>query len=161
MSDTYTINDLERGQEEAVCRLVQKSFMDSVAKDCTHEGVKNFLLETTPESIANRIKSNYFILVASQQEQIVGMIEVKNNEHITKLFVDDSYRKNGIGKRLLTKAVSVCIKRNPSLTFISVKSSRAAVIVYEKMGFQKCGDARTERGIYYVPMMLGKDNFPK
>jgi N-acetylglutamate synthase-like GNAT family acetyltransferase len=96
----------------------------------------------------NRLKEGIsFCIVAVLGENIIGVIEVRNVNHIALLFVDDQYHKNGIAKNL----VSLAIER-AKISEIYVHSSTYAVNIYAKMGFNQLDNEQVKNGIRYTPM---------
>ena len=58
--------------------------------------------------------------------------------NLTMLFVDDNWKRNGIGKRLLQEARKHAIKIGAEKIFISAIASEETIAFYQKMG---CVDA--------------------
>jgi predicted GNAT family N-acyltransferase len=81
------------------------------------------------------------------------MIDVKANHHISIFFVEPSYMGKGIGRGLLTRAITLCQKEEPDLKEIQVHSSPWAVPVYSKLGFSPDGPEQEQRGIRYTRMI--------
>jgi ribosomal protein S18 acetylase RimI-like enzyme len=67
--------------------------------------------------------------------RIVGVIEVRQFRHISLLFVDDRFQRQGIARALVRHAVARCLSRRPDLRQITVRSSPYAVPIYERLGF--------------------------
>ncbi len=142
------------GEESAVCALVTRVFDEFIAPDYSDDGVQEFLKYAEPNLLLERSLRNHFVLVATVLEEIVGMIEVREYDHVSLRFVDRRFQRIGIGKELLRRSLEVCRSHKPGLSEISVKSSPYAVAVYQKMGFRQQGPARTVKGICFVPMAL-------
>ena len=98
--------------------------------------------------------NNEIIIVAKQKDQIIGVISTKNIHHISLLFVDDQFWKQGIAKTLLNKLLDNIKMRDSSAEFISVNSSLFAESYYAKIGFVKQEEMKEIDGIKFVPMML-------
>jgi ribosomal protein S18 acetylase RimI-like enzyme len=158
MIKSCKITSFDSNHSEATAKIVIDGFMDSIANDCTDVGIKHFSHTTSPASFIRRTKLNYFIKVAVCEEELVGMIEIKEGQQISRFFVKNNYRRRGVGKMLLDEALKECITKNPALLAMAVKSSASAINVYEKMGFVKNGDPCMEKGILYTPMLLQLEN---
>ncbi len=118
------------------------------------EGVREFKSYVTPELFAKRLKANHFVLIAKQSNTIVGMIEMRDNHHISLLFVSSDLHKRGIGKQLFINALTHCQKNMPTVAEVDVHSSPNAVAFYESLGFKENGDKQIRNGISFIPMLL-------
>jgi 8-oxo-dGTP diphosphatase len=146
---------MEPGEEGAVCDLVARTFGEFVAPDYSTEGVQEFLEYVQPDALLQRSLGTHFTLLAVMQDQIVGMIEVRDDDHISLFFVDRGHLRRGIGRELLHKAAQICRRRRPTAAEMSVNSSLYAVPVYERLGFRQTGPDQVKNGIHFVPMALG------
>jgi ribosomal protein S18 acetylase RimI-like enzyme len=145
---------MRSGEEDAVCRLIEDSFNEFIAPDYTEAGVKEFFRYANPQSLKERSQQNHFILVAFDADRLSGVIEMRENSHLSLLFVKTEYQNLGIGKKLLELSLELCRKANPHLDHISVHSSPYAVKVYEKLGFTSTGVQQEVNGIKFTPMEL-------
>lgn len=141
---------LEPGEEREVCDLISEVFNKFIAPGYSAEGVKEFYRYANPEALAARQNDNHFCLVAEMEGRIVGVIEMRNYNHVSLLFV----KKRGIGiaRALFDLALERCINEKPEFLKITVNSSPYAVSIYEKIGFRVAGEEKTENGITYIPM---------
>lgn len=147
------IEEYQPGQENEICQMVKRVYDEFVATDNTEEGNKLFYDCIKPKNIAARQKEKNNILIAKDNEQIVGMVEIGDNQDVFLLYVDKAHQKQGIAKRLYLKAVCTCVKKQPDLNKFSVHASLYSVPVFEKLGFTATGPKKTENGITYLPMV--------
>jgi predicted GNAT family N-acyltransferase len=84
----------------------------------------------------------------------VGMIEIRDYQHISLLFVDSNYHRQGIGKKLWIEAFKKCIHSSSKVTSFTVNSSPFAVPIYEKLGFSKVSEEQVVTGIRFYQMLL-------
>ncbi len=148
------IGTMREGDLLQVTQLVTKLFNQFEAPEYSTEGVNNFLRYVDVDAFRKRMNTNHFALVSRKGETIVGVIEVRNNDHICLLFVDAAYHQQGIGKTLLKTAIARCGKSNPKLKEITVNSSPFAVPIYRRFGFVAIGGEKLQEGIRYIPMTL-------
>ena len=141
---------MKKGEEERVCALVEKVFNEFVAPDYDSEGVDEFFKYANPLAMSERGSTEQVIIVAEKGGDIVGIIEMRNSDHIALLFV--SCRGEGVARELVKRAVKECRKRHPDLKTITVNSSLFAEPVYARMGFMTTGSAQKKNGIIFVPM---------
>jgi len=139
-----------KGEEAKVCALVGKVFNEFVAPDYGEEGIHEFFKFATPPAMAGRAGSEQVVMVAEQVPDLVGMIEMRNYDHIAMLFV--GLRGQGIAKELINRAVEECRRRKPEIKRITVNSSPFAAPVYSRMGFKATGPLQTKNGITFAPM---------
>ena len=90
----------------------------------------------------------YEWLVASQGNEIIGVLAVEKKSCIKYYFVLPEFQGLGIGRSLWSEA----IRRYLLSAEVTVRSSIIAVPVYEKLGFVKTGDIADVNGMLYQPM---------
>jgi GNAT superfamily N-acetyltransferase len=159
MEETFQCRFMEPSEETEVCDLVMRVFKEFIAHQCSQEGVREFLEYIQPEWFLRRSQKNHFVLLATIQDKIVGMIEVRNNRHVSLLFVDKRFQQRGIGRELLQRSLKICkleiaLKRSPELQEVSVNSSPNAIQIYERMGFHQKGSEQVNNGIRFTQMVL-------
>jgi len=91
------------------------------------------------------------IFVAKYNNEIIGVLEIRNNDHISLFFVKKDFHKQGVGKILFEKYLET-IEKNPEIKTIIVNSSIYAEKIYEKLGFVKINEIQEKNGIKYIPM---------
>jgi GNAT superfamily N-acetyltransferase len=138
----------------AVCHLVAHVFSATVAPLFEPTGVAEFLQYLTPHELVKRLQHEHEVWVAEQAGKIVGVIEVRDGNHISLFFVDQTQQGRGIGRRLLKTAITACHQHNPTLTSISVHATPNAVPIYTHLGFQAVASEQVDRGMRYLPMTL-------
>ena len=157
MEKTFQLEYREIKQEELpeTLNLVRKVFDEFEAPYYSEEGVTSFYkfidINNMSEQYSNGSLYFYGCFV---NDIIVGMIAVKDFVHISLLFVDKQYHKQGIARSLFDNVIKVCKKKNPSLKTITVNSSPYAVKVYHKFGFSDISSEQVVDGIRFVPMEL-------
>ena len=145
---------MRSGEEDTVCRLIEESFNEFVAPEYSEAGVKEFFKYANPQSMKQRAEKDHFLLVALDGDKLVGIIEIRSNNHISLLYVKTEYHNKGIAGRLLKLSIESGQKDNPLLNYIDVNSSPYAVEIYEKLGFERIGVEREVNGIRFTPMKL-------
>jgi len=148
------IKIMRPGDERVVADLVRSTFQHNVAPLYAQEGINEFLAYAHPDSLKDRLARNHMVLVASQDEAIVGMIELRDYCHVSMLFVDPMYQRKGIGRLLLNESLRLIKTYNPKGREVTVNSSPNAVEAYKLFGFQVTGGLQVKNGIGFVPMTL-------
>ncbi len=145
---------IRRGEESAVAALVEAVFMTHIAPLYTQEGIEEFLGYAEVSEFTRRLQREHVILVAETDAQIVGMIELREQRHISLLFVADAYQGRGIATELLARAIQLCRRVNPDLTALTVHASPNAAPIYRRLGFAPSAEEQVVHGIRYIPMTL-------
>ena len=135
--------------------LVRKVFDEFEAPYYSEEGVTSFYkfidINNMSEQYSNGSLYFYGCFV---NDIIVGMIAVKDFVHISLLFVDKQYHRQGIARNLFDYIIQICKEKIPSLKMITVNSSPYAVDVYHKLGFSDVSSEQVVDGIRFTPMEL-------
>ena len=145
---------MKEGEQDIVVDLVLNVFNEFVAPQYSDEGVNEFNKFVNAEAVEARFKAGNIFILAKDGDKTVGLIEMRNNSHIALLFVDKSYQHQGIAKKLVRRAVAVCLDRDRELNKITVNSSPNAYIAYRSIGFKGERTVKTVNGIQFVPMEL-------
>jgi GNAT superfamily N-acetyltransferase len=148
------IKKFQKGQEESVFKLIKKVYDEFVAKDYSKEGNQFFYEWINPDKILERQKSQVNLLVALEESQIIGIIEIRENIYISLLFVDQKFHGQGIAKRLFNEALQMVIKREPTITKFFVHASPYSIPIYKKLGFVETDTLQEKHGIKYLPMEM-------
>jgi len=148
------IKKFQKGQEESIFKLIKKVYDEFVAKDYSEEGNQFFYDWINPDKILERQKSQVNLLVALQDSQIIGMIEIRENINISLLFVDQEFHGQGIAKRLFKEALQMVIQRDSTIKKLYVHASPYSIPIYEKLGFVETDTLQENNGIKYLPMEM-------
>ena len=151
MTGRVSVRCMLPGEEGEVCALVARVFNEFLAGDFPPEGVDEFFRFARADAMAQRSKAGGTVLVAEEAGRLAGMVELKGFDHIAMLFVETHGR--GVGRQLVERALEIC-RRGPAVERVSVHTSRYAVPIYRRLGFEAEGPERTENGITYLPMVL-------
>ena len=152
MPSPIAYRPMEPADAEAVSRLIVESFTEFIGPEYTEEGRAEFLRYVQPAALVERTRSNHFLLVAMGGGRPAGVIELRDNDHVSLLFVDAGHQRHGIARELLERALAVARPAKPGLERVTVNSSRYGVPAYERLGFRQTGPERTVNGIVFIPM---------
>ena len=87
----------------------------------------------------------------TEGKKLVGIISLRNETHISLLFVDASYHKKGIGRSLI-EYLGNYVFLEEGCQKMTVNAAPYAVEFYHKLGFYDRGLEQTNDGIRYTPM---------
>ena len=151
---TPAYRQLLRGDEERVSRMIEGVFDEFIAPDYEAEGIEEFKRHIVPEVILERhMRGDSFVLVAEEGDEPVGVIDVRDGNHIRLFFVREDRQGRGIGRKLFELALERCLREKRGLDSITVNSSPYAVPIYESLGFSANGPERVKNGIRHTPMI--------
>jgi ribosomal protein S18 acetylase RimI-like enzyme len=152
---TVWFGRMRQGEEKAVSDLVWSVFEEYEAKDYSPQGIAEFRSFIEPELLRRRFaQDGFFLLCCKEGEQLAGVLAVRDFSHISLLFVAKEFQRRGIARRLLELAIEQCRSLDGSLDALTVNSSRYAVGIYEKLGFEKTSPELEKNGIRHTPMRL-------
>ena len=77
---------MKRGDGTKVSEFISVVFSEFVAPAFSQDGIDEFMNYIKPDTIESQLKENHFGFIATFEEKIVGIIEVRNNNHVA-LFV--------------------------------------------------------------------------
>lgn len=134
--------------------LAWKTFLKYEAEDYTAEGVRNFQDFVTDQTLKRMfIIGQYRLFCAFYSNRMIGMISIREQAHISLLFVDAQYHYKGIGRKLCEQAKRYLRDEldEPGMT---VNSSPYATEFYHRIGFIDLRAQETQDGITYTPMFM-------
>jgi predicted GNAT family N-acyltransferase len=137
-----------------VCHLVASVFMEHIAPLYEPEGITEFLQYASVHETTRRLHHDHVMLLAEHHDRIVGVIELRDYNHISLLFVDTAYQRQGIAHELVKQGLALCLQQRPDLNALTVSASPNAAPAYERFGFRVTQPEQTRNGIRYVPMAM-------
>ena len=138
------VRELRQEEIDTALALVWRVFLEYEAPDYTKEGIDAF--ERSIHETAYLAQLRWY--GAFEKETLVGVLATRSEgTHIALFFVDGQHHRQGIGRCLFALAEG----RNLSGK-MTVHSSRYAVPVYHRLGFQDTGREQTVSGLLFTPM---------
>ncbi|MBQ8527344.1 MAG: GNAT family N-acetyltransferase [Lachnospiraceae bacterium] len=135
--------------------LAWKIFLRFEAGEYTEEGIRGFLDLISDERLKRLFEfGEYPVYAAFDGQKMIGMISLRNINHISLLFVSDDYHRRGIGKSLI-EAMKKHVRRDGRKDTVTVNAAPFAVEFYHAVGFIDTGDETTQNGIIFTPMESG------
>lgn len=152
--DEFKIEEFKSGEEFDVAALIKTVFDEFVAPDYSTAGNIFFYGYIEPAKLLERFSRGDVLLTAKAGNDIIGFIEVRDENHIALLFVDMAWQRKGIAKKLLAKAIASCRKKGKALKGFEVNASPYSEKIYAKMGFKKTSDMQNVNGLKFTPMAM-------
>jgi len=105
---------------------------------------------TSSENIEKYSSGKNLMFIAEDNGKIIGMVNERDGCHISKLFVDRKYHRQGVATRLMERIV--CELKLRGVNRITLNSSQYALPFYEKFGFHKTENEQNKHGMNVTPM---------
>ena len=133
-------------------QLAWKTFMRFEADIYTAEGIRHFQDFITDTTLYRMfVMGAYQMFVALDQQKIIGMITLRNTSHISLLFVDEKYHRQGIGRALIEYLRNYLLSE-AGISKVTVNAAPYGVAFYHKLGFRDLRPEEIRDGIKYTPM---------
>ncbi len=145
---------MKQGDKEQVFSLIKGVFNQFVAPEFSQEGIDEFMKYIQPVALDSHLKVNHFALIAGLGSEIIGVIVLRDYNHVALFFVDHRYQRKGIGRELLYKALEVCNRREVNTSKITVNASPNSIDAYKKLNFEPTDKEQCVNGIRFVPMTI-------
>ena len=149
---SYNIRPAMQDEWEDAMSLAWLVFSKFEAKEYDEEGTKSFLEFISDNVLFKMFKKGiYKLFVAVEGNKIIGLISLRDKNHISLLFVDEHYHKMGIGRDLI-QYVQMFLFEEQGIRCCTVNAAPYAIGFYHKLGFCDMGDRCISDGIIYTPM---------
>lgn len=148
----YDVRFTDADEWEEAMSLAYRTFLEFDASYFTQEGIDHFREFISDSSLKRMNESGAFQLVGCYyNNSLIGIIALRNMNHISLLFVDSKHHNKGVGRRLVDAMVDyVRIKLHQN--FLTVNAAPYAYEFYHKMGFRDISGEVSQDGIIYIPM---------
>ncbi len=146
------IREIKSSEWKDAMRLAWRVFLKFEAPEYRAEGVRNFYSFISDPVLEKMFrKGEYIAFGAFDNEKIVGILGIRDKSHISLLFVDTDYHKQGIASALISRVFDY-LRMELGAQKATVNSSPYAVGFYHKMGFHDTDLEITKDGIRFTPM---------
>ena len=148
----YQIRRAYQGEWDDAMDLAWRTFLRFEADVYSEEGIRNFedfITDTTLHKMF--LAGIYKLFVALDSGKIVGMITLRGRSHISLLFVDEKYHRQGIGRALIVY-LQEYLQAERTADRMTVNAAPYGVAFYHKLGFQDIRPEEEKDGIRYTPM---------
>lgn len=151
--DNYIFDKLNESHISEAMDLVKKVFDEFESPFYTEEGINSFYKFIDKDNIKNKLLNNEITLYGCFLDgKIIGVIGLRNPNHICLLFIDKMHHKKGLASKLYNIIKNSCL--NSSSREITVNSSCYAVEFYHKLGFIDTDKETIKDGIRFTPMKI-------
>jgi ribosomal protein S18 acetylase RimI-like enzyme len=152
MSTVVRYRRLRDSEVEEASKLARRVFDEFVAAQYSVEGQEEFHRYASPNAMRKRHRDGNLGFAAERDGRLIGMLQLRDGEHITMLFVEGDSQRQGIGRSLIDAATEYVRTRQPPVRVLTVASTPNAIDAYQRMGFVPVGSEQVLKGIRFVSM---------
>jgi ribosomal protein S18 acetylase RimI-like enzyme len=152
---TLIFREAKLADIEGASQLACATFQRFVAPLYSSEGNAVFMAYTEADTWRARHEAGQRSWVALDGASIVGVAHVRDQSHLSELFVHSEYQRRGIARRLLS-----LVQRDIQSEHITVNASPNAVSAYKRLGFEPIEPEQEKSGIRFTPMRRNCENRP-
>ena len=136
----------------SIVALALGAFDEFIAPDYSEQGIAHFHANVTTDRLIASMNEGNIVLVGTVGGVLAGVVTLRDETHISWLYVDKAYQGQGIGLKLVADAAEQVMLRTPGATMITLNASPYAVPIYFRMGFEAAGPEITKDGMRMTPM---------
>lgn len=152
MSTFFQIRKAGTTDWEDAMDLAFRTFMKFEGFEYGPEGIRNFAEFVSDESLRKMfLNGSYLLFVAVEGDTIIGLISLRSGNHISLLFVDEKYHRQGVG-RALVKYLQEYMLSHTQQEKLTVDAAPYGIPFYHKIGFYDTGVQTKRDGMIYTPM---------
>lgn len=151
--DFREIRFIEGSEWEEAMNLAYRTFLQFDAASYTEEGIENFRNFVSDHALKRMFDAGSYQVIGAfaGDGKLIGIISLRDNTHISLLFVDREYHRQGVGSALF-HALADYVRVKLHQDFITVNAAPYALGFYHKLGFRDVSEALTRDGIIFTPM---------
>ncbi len=152
------IRELKTEELESASRLTWRVFQRFEAPDYSPRGVEAFRQFILPANLRRAAlcgQSRFF--GCFEGELLLGVIADRGRGHVSLLFVDADYHRQGIARELMDRLVEETLRICPRPSRLTVNASPYAVEAYRRLGFVPLSGEQERDGLRFYPMERSLD----
>ncbi len=132
--------------------LVWNVFLAFEAPEYCNEGIAEFKRYIELDAMREKLdKGELKMWVCKNERRVTGVIALRPPCHISLLFVDKNYHRQGMARALFEHVLGIA-KAEGIYKEMTVFSSPYAAEVYGRLGFVDTDSEQTVNGIRFIPM---------
>lgn len=145
---------IKQGDASQVFTFITEVFNQFVAPGFSQEGIEEFLRYIQPDTLVDHLTNNHFGFMAHIGSKIIGVIMVRDYNHVALFFVASQYQRKGVGRALLRSALEYCRSHDVKTVNVTVNASPNSINAYKELNFEPTDIEQCVNGIRFVPMAL-------
>lgn len=150
----YDVRFIDSLEWDEAMSMVYRTFLEFDAEFFTSEGIGHFRDFISDNALKRSFDNGaYQVVGAYVGTKLIGVIALRNESHISLLFVDKDYQNCGVGRKLVS-VLSDYAYLKLHQNSLTVNASPYATEFYHKLGFNDIGPLTVKDGIKYTPMCI-------
>ena len=138
---------------DAAIGVAWVTFQQIASHTCSEDGARAFRDGITSTQLyIDFLQDKYLLFCAYQHGKVIGMLTLKDKNHISLLFVRKKFQGKGVGTQLLKACRAYC--REQGILELTVNAVSTALPFYLTNGFTMLESERFEGGLKFTPMIL-------
>lgn len=155
--NTCDVRFIDSEEWDEAMELVYRTFLEFDAVSFAKEGIDQFRDFIADNALKRMFLSGGFqVIGAYDHMKLVGVIALRDNSHISLLFIDRDYQNHGLGRKLVLQLADFAYLKLHQ-HFLTVNAAPYAIDFYHRIGFKDTALEITEHGIRYTPMVYQLD----
>lgn len=148
----YCIRWAEKDDWIETMDMIWKTFLKFEGTDYSEEGIRNFYEFITDIDLYSAfLQGKYRMLIALDGDRVIGAGSLRNVNHLSLLFVDEQYHRQGVGSALMDRLCQY-LRSEVGERYMSLKAAPYAVEFYKKLGFRQVRPEEVYSGIRVTSM---------
>ena len=133
--------------------LVWEVFEEFEVPDYEEMGIKTFRHFIEYSNMVEKVRQGEMTFWGCYlNNYLVGVIALRDGQHISLLFVRGQFHHLGIATKLVNVLVDAVAAKEPEIRAVTVNASPYAVEFYKKVGFVALKEEQKADGIRFTPM---------
>lgn len=141
----------EKNEINTALKLAESVFMEFEAPEFSARGTESFVDFVRGKRLAMMLSDGDAVIWGCYSgETLVGMLALRDNDHISLAFVRGDFHRQGIGRMLYAEAKARALAHGTEK--ITVNASSCGIPFYRAVGFKETDMQLIADGILYTPM---------
>ena len=150
--EELSIRRIREDEWDTAMELAFSVFLKFEAEEYGKKGTEAFAQFVTDTNLKKAfVGGQYHLFAAYIEDRIIGVTALRSGNHLSLLFVDGAYHRQGVGSRLLGYAENY-LRDNTAFKKITVNAAPYAYGFYHTLGFRDTDGQSVKDGIVYTPM---------
>jgi len=158
-NNDWDIRFIDADEWEDAMAMVYRIFLEYDAKDFSEEGIEHFRAFIADNNLKQLFYAGGFqVIGAYYKQKMVGLAALREQSHISLLFVEGEYQHIGVGTELIN-VLAEYAHNKLHVDVLTVNASFFATEFYHKLGFTDTSSLKMQDGVIFTPMQyLIKEN---
>lgn len=153
-STKYTYRMAYESEWQDAMGLAWRVFIEFDAPDYTKQGVQSFWEFVNDDALERMFRcGGYQVFLALDGDKKIGILTLRDTSHISLLFVDGAYQRQGVGSALLDTAREYLLSETGA-EHLTVFAAPYGMKFYQNRGFTVLSEEKETDGIRYTPMVF-------